>query len=128
MSSKQFQIGKRGEDFVCKYLKNKGYFIVCTNYHSIYGEIDIISKNDKYIVFVEVKSRRVSSFYKGIEAVNKSKRVKIIKTAFQYIESNDLNMQPRFDVAEVLLDSNGTPKGLSYYENCFGADECDAFF
>ncbi len=128
MASNRFKIGKRGEDFVCEYLKDKGYLIVCKNYHSIYGEIDIISKNDKYIVFVEVKSRRASNFYKGIEAVDKSKRIKIIKTAFNYIRSNDVDMQPRFDVAEVLLDLNKVPKSLSYYENCFGADEYDAFF
>ena len=126
--SKQFEIGKRGEKFVCEYLKNKGYFIVCTNYHSIYGEIDIISKNDKYILFVEVKSRRETSFYRGIEAVNKGKRIKIIKTAFEYIASSNIDMQFRFDVAEVSLDSSGIPKSLYYYENCFGADECDAFF
>lgn len=126
--SKKLEIGKSGEGFVCEYLKNKGYLIVCRNYHSIYGEIDIIAKNDKYIVFVEVKSRRASCFHRGIEAVDKTKRIKIIKTAFNYIERNECLKQPRFDVAEVLLNSSGVPKSLSYYDNCFGADECDAFF
>lgn len=120
-------LGKLGEEIICIYLKNKGHLIRHTNYHSRYGEIDIISEYDKYIVFVEVKTRKSFKFSRAIESVNRSKRIKIIKTAFCYLEENQTLKQPRFDIAEVLIDSWNKPH-ITYHENSFDVEECDAFF
>ena len=49
--------GRKGEAFVEKLLKRKGFRILEKNYHSRFGEIDIIAENRQYIVFVEVKTR-----------------------------------------------------------------------
>ena len=126
--SKSLERGKIGESYVCEYLENKGYQIICTNYHSRYGEIDIICENDKYIVFVEVKTRKNFSFSRAIEAVNKSKRLKIIKTALIYLSEINIDKQPRFDVAEVLINSHGELVEICYHENCFDVEELNAFF
>ena len=40
------------------YFKNNGYEILERNFHSRWGEIDIIAKKEKCIVFVEVKTRK----------------------------------------------------------------------
>ena len=72
------ELGKAGERAVGEYLENKGFRTICYNYHSRFGEIDIISENEKYTVFVEVKTRKSFKFSRAIEAVNKSKRTKII--------------------------------------------------
>jgi len=121
-------LGRKGEGYVCEYLKSKGYIINEVNYHSRYGEIDIIAQNEEYLVFVEVKTRKNFNFSRAIEAVNRNKRIKIIKTAYFYISSKSLNKQPRFDVAEVLIDNSKEVKKLLYHENSFGVEECDAFF
>ena len=121
-------LGRKGESYVCEYLNSKGYIINEVNYHSRYGEIDIISQNEKYLVFVEVKTRKSFKFSRAIEAVNRSKRIKIIKTAYFYISSKSLSKQPRFDVAEVLMDNSKEVKKLLYHENSFSVEECDAFF
>lgn len=125
--NKSSSLGKLGEEVVCTYLKRKGYKVKCTNYHSRYGEIDIISENEKYIVFVEVKTRRSFNFSRGIEAVNKAKRIKIIKTAFCYLSENESLKQPRFDIAEVLIDAKNDAR-IYYHENSFDVEECNAFF
>lgn len=125
---KSTERGKIGEKYVCEHLENKGYQIICTNYHSRYGEIDIISQDDKYIIFVEVKTRKNFSFSRAIESVNKSKRVKILKTAFTYLSEVITNKQPRFDVAEVLLNQDNKLVEIYYHENCFDAEELNAFF
>lgn len=126
--SKSLKRGKIGENYVCEYLKNKGYQIIYTNYHSRYGEIDIICENNKYIVFVEVKTRKNFLFSRAIEAVNKSKRLKIIKTAFVYLSETNTYRQPRFDIAEVLINQDNNINEICYHENCFDAEELDAFF
>ena len=49
--------GKAGEDHIAAWLEKQGYEILARNFHSRYGEIDIIAKREPYIAFVEVKSQ-----------------------------------------------------------------------
>ena len=121
------ELGKAGERATGKYLESKGFKIVCFNYHSRFGEIDIISQNEKYTVFVEVKTRKSFKFSRAIEAVNKSKRTKIIKTALCFMSENKVLKQPRFDIAEVLALRNGEFE-IIYHENAFDSEECYAIF
>ena len=118
------QIGDLGEKLALDYMTQNGFQHICSNYHSRYGEIDIICENEKYIVFVEVKSRKKGTRYKAVEAVDKRKRLKIIKTAFDYILKNPTEKQPRFDVVEAEFPS----QKIIYYENAFQGDEYDEFF
>ena len=61
LSKKEF--GNIGEDISCKYLEQKGYKIIERNFTCRQGEIDIIAKDGKELVFIEVKSR--SNFFYG---------------------------------------------------------------
>ena len=121
------ELGKAGERAVAEYLENKGYRTICFNYHSRFGEIDIISEDEKYTVFVEVKTRKSFKFSRAIEAVNKSKRTKIIKTALCFIGENGFTKQPRFDIAEVIVVKNKAFE-IIYHENAFDSEECYAIF
>ena len=121
MSNSDFAIkerGKLGESYVCDYLKEKGYKIVATNFSSRYGEIDIIAQNQKFIVFVEVKTRVSNSLTGGFERITKSKINKITKTIYCYLSKNETTLQPRIDCAEVLVNpnDNGLIK-INYIEN-----------
>lgn len=98
--------GDRGENIACKYLESKGYTIMCRNFKCYYGEIDIIAQNDKCTAFVEVKTRRKSTSIRPCLSVTKSKQIKIIRTAYIYLQGNKINKPPRFDVAEVYLENN----------------------
>lgn len=110
--------GAIGESYVQKHLKSNKYKILETNFHSRFGEIDIIAENGQYIVFVEVKTRDINSFYKPVEAVTYSKRQKIIKTAQTYLSYKRVTKQPRFDVASVVT-KNQKPISIEYLENAF---------
>lgn len=114
-------IGDAGENFVAEYLKNKGFIISARNYHSRFGELDIIAENNEIILFVEVKTRALGSLALPKEFVDKNKRAKIIATAQYYISNNGVDLQPRFDVAEVTPTASGVR--LNYIENAFGVDE-----
>ena len=95
--------GKLGELAAGRYLRENGYEIITANYRCRLGEIDIIAKQNKYICFVEVKTRSENYKYAPADAVTFSKRKKIIAAAKLYIASHNVDLQPRFDVAEVSL-------------------------
>lgn len=97
--------GAAGEQRAQTFLREQGYDIVCANYRSRFGEIDIITENDAYIVFVEVKTRKNNRFSSAAEAVTIGKQRKIIKTAQWYLMEKASLLQPRFDVIEVYTDS-----------------------
>ena len=51
------QKGNTYEEQAEAYLKSTGYRILCRNFRSRTGEIDIIGRDGNYLVFVEVKYR-----------------------------------------------------------------------
>lgn len=115
--------GKLGERFAADYLQKKGYRVVASNYHSRYGEIDLIVQKEAYTVFVEVKVRSSLSHGLPREAVTRSKRMKIIRTAMQYIGENPQDTQYRFDVIEMITQDQQSFQVLSlvHIENAFDA-------
>jgi putative endonuclease len=125
MNSKE--IGTYGEKITAFYLEKKGYKIIGRNYCIKGGEIDIIAVKDDIIAFVEVKTRTLDSIADGFEAVTKSKKKLIIKTAAEYSYKNPHDYQPRFDVVSIILD-NKKVAGFNYIENAFDATDCKIIF
>jgi len=115
--------GRLGEDAVCKALEQKNHVILARNYRKRCGEIDIISGCDGYVVFTEVKARKSGSMVSGLEAVNQSKREKIVKTADLWMSESGSKLQPRFDIAEVTF-AGERPRvvAVNLFENAFTAD------
>lgn len=116
------QNGKIGEIFAAQHLQKQGYRIVGMNYHSRYGEIDIIAEKEEFIVFVEVKTRSIRSFARPMEWVTASKRKKIILSAESFLLDNPVELQPRFDVIEIITadKTDFYVKEMQHYENAFG--------
>ncbi len=121
MSGKNSNLGKEGEDKAVNFLTSKGYNILERNYKSIFGEIDIIAKEGKTIVFIEVKSRKNYSFGTPIEQISWNKQQHIIKIALTYLKKNQLQNQPvRFDVIGIFpnkieLIKNAFESGNNYF-------------
>lgn len=82
--------GKLGEDIAVRHLKQNGYIIITRNYRTKYGEIDVIAKDGKCLVFVEVKARRSENFGYPREAVDIYKQTRIKNIANLYIASKKL--------------------------------------
>lgn len=106
-------IGKNKETLACEYLLKNGYEIIDRNFTVRTGEIDIIAKDNKTIVFVEVKYRKELSHGLGIEAVDIKKQKKIISAAKVYVLNKKLNPddQYRFDVISIDGDDIKLYKG-----------------
>ena len=75
--------------------------MVAAGYQCRFGEIDLIVKNRKYLVFVEVKLRKNEAFAQAKEFVNRAKQDRIRMTASIYLSGNPTDLQPRFDVIEI---------------------------
>ena len=113
--------GSWGEAEAEKYLQKQGYTILCRNYHSRYGEIDLIAQKDDIISFVEVKTRGKDALYTAAEAVTPAKQQKIYLTALHYMEEYNADFQPRFDVCEVYPVQQKRKKiaEINYIEDAF---------
>lgn len=113
-------IGSLGEDISENYLRNLGYRILDKNFRCKCGEIDLIAINKDYICFVEVKTRYGINYGTPAESVTSSKQKKIYKTAQVYIlMKNIIDFNFRFDVIEVLLNSNNNNFLVNHIEDAF---------
>ena len=93
--------GAWGEALAADYLRKKRYEPVAAGYRCRFGEIDLIVKNKKFLVFVEVKLRKSADFAAAREYVDHFKQDRIRVTASMYLSQNPTKLQPRFDVIEI---------------------------
>ena len=89
-----------------------------TIWDSIKEEKNMLLVNTDYIAFVEVKSRKPNSMVSGYDAINKRKQTLIVKTASNFCYKHPNKLQPRFDIAEVII-SGGRVLSIDYIENAF---------
>ncbi len=119
--------GALGEAFAAEYYEKRGFKIVARNYHSRFGEIDVIAENDFYVVFCEVKTRSVKAVERPATSVGKAKIKKLTLTAMKFLSENDRDKQPRFDVFE-LWQSGGEIVKFELIEGAFsGVDFSDSY-
>lgn len=112
------EIGSEYEEVVCNYLAKKGYEIIKRNYKCRYGEIDIITKRNNVIIFVEVKGRKNNNIPPR-DAVNESKQRKIILSAKKYLKDNNITESLcRFDVVEIINEDRGS-YNINIIKNAF---------
>lgn len=93
-------VGASYEQKAADYLRQQGYEILERNYRCRAGEIDLIAREDPYLVFVEVKYRAGAAAGYGSEAVDFRKQQRIIRAASWYLMEKHIraDMPCRFDV------------------------------
>lgn len=111
-------LGQKGESLACLWLRLHGYVILSRNYHSRFGEIDIIAKKCGVISFIEVKARGQNALSTPASAVDAYKQQKIIKTANQYLTRCDNpDGDYSFDVIEI--EKSGLHYKIRLIKNAF---------
>lgn len=116
------EIGDVGEEATANFLLKNGYEILKRNYTVRGGEIDIIAKKNDVIAFVEVKTRGKNPIVTGENAITKSKKQLIIKTAERFLLSLNEPCNCRFDVAVVEAREMKVVR-LKYYVSAFDASK-----
>ncbi len=107
MSQARLDLGAWGEDQAVFYLQRQGLKVIERNFMTPVGEVDIISRTKKELIFVEVKTRRSNAYGTPAEAVGLRKQRQIIRAAQWYLAETKTTLQPRFDVIAVMPDCNG---------------------
>lgn len=122
--------GAMGEVLAARFLREKGYTVLSSNFRCRLGEVDIIVSDKHYLVFVEVKTRREDARYLPREAVTVSKQRKLLQTAAVYLSRFPTKLQPRFDVIEVVTtaDDNMHVVEINHIIGAYEAGDLSAAF
>lgn len=106
MTTTRRQLGNSGEDLAALALIQEGYKILERNYSTPLGELDLIARHGRCVVFVEVKTRRSLRFGAPGEAVSPAKQARLKRLADYYLKDKRLEAAPvRFDVVAITLDA-----------------------
>jgi putative endonuclease len=103
-------LGRSGEKMAELFLQKQGYRILERNYQTPYGEIDLIAREARELVFIEVRTRRGTDFGTPIESLTRDKISHWGKSASAYLQkAGEFDQTIRFDFVGVDL-SEKTPR------------------
>jgi putative endonuclease len=123
-------LGNLGENLVAELLKVQGWQILATQWHCVWGELDIVASDRHWLIFVEVKTRSDGNWdLDGASAITKSKQKKLSLSALEFLSLNPqlAQLNCRFDVALVSantrIEENQSNLQLhTYIESAFNPD------
>jgi putative endonuclease len=97
-------LGKLGEELAVDFLQKNGYSILETNWTFQKAEIDIIAQKENTLAIVEVKTRSSLEFGLPQDFVKPKKIQLLVKAVNEYLISNDLDLEVRFDIISVFKE------------------------
>ncbi|MGL5577137.1 MAG: YraN family protein [Sarcina sp.] len=116
-------IGNFGEKIAFSLLQNEKHNIIETNFHTKFGEIDIISFDKDILVFTEVKTRVNKLYGTPAQSISYYKMKNIIKVAKQYIYYKKFyTCFIRFDVIEIEVSSSSKEITTNHIKDAFRAN------
>ena len=109
--------GREGEDTAASYLKKNGFSIIQRNFRWYGNEIDIVARDKKYIVFIEVKASSSYNYDHPLMWIPEAKQKRIIKASEGFLVSHKITVSTvRFDV--LTIDRAGN---ISHIKDAFRA-------
>jgi len=119
MNYKQ-KVGRFGEVLACNYLIRRGYKIIEKNIKISYQELDIIARQQKKIIFVEVKTRASKILGPADEAIS-SQKIKSLKKAIEeYVYSKNITSKNiRLDLISIDIDRHKKIAKIKHYKDIF---------
>ena len=94
-------LGKLGEELAVEFLRKAGYAIRETNWTFQKAEVDIIAQKDNTLAIIEVKTRSSLDFGLPQDFVKTKKIQLLVKAVNEYVITNDLDVEVRFDIIAV---------------------------
>jgi putative endonuclease len=111
--------GQVGESIAIAFLQGQGFSIVERNFRCVCGELDIVAREGRAIVFVEVKCRKNLEYGPPQLAVTPFKQRQISKAALVWLSKRKLyDVEARFDVIAILLREHDVPE-IEHIRNAF---------
>jgi putative endonuclease len=111
------KLGTWGESLALEYLSAKGYQLLERNFHSRYGELDLIMKVDDVLIAVEVKTRRSRKYGYAEYSITKKKIQAIADTMTVYLDNN-AKLDQAWQIDLVVIESFGSEQPeIIHYQN-----------
>ena len=108
--------GRHAEDLAALFLQQQGLKLIVRNYRCRFGEIDLIAREGRTLVFVEVRMRASDQFGGAAASITAGKRRKLLRTARHYLAGAARAPACRFDALLV----NGADNSVQWLQNAFG--------
>ena len=110
-------LGHKGEEIAAQYLQKQGFKIIERNYRHRRGEIDIVAREGKTLVFIEVKTAASTQYGPPESWVGFRKQKQVAKMAEAYLQERHLtHVDCRFDV--IAVDTT-RDNGINHIQNAF---------
>jgi len=120
LTKERLSLGRAGEDAAACFLEKKGFRLLQRNFRCRMGELDIIARDDRCLVFVEVRTVAGNSFGPPQESVGIKKQFKLRQLAQYYLQTKYTGSVPaRFDVVAVTMGRDGRVVSLEHIINAF---------
>ena len=122
-------LGARGEILAARWLHRRGYTLLARNVRTRHGEIDLIARDRRTLVFVEVKTRRagarqaIRSDQDPLLGLGSGQRRRLRRLAAAWLADGS-RPRPRadtvrFDVIAVVVDTRGRTRRIEHVEGAF---------
>ena len=108
--------GSKGELLAAEHLQIKGYQILAKNYHSKWGEVDIVAKHHDVVIFVEVKTKTSDVYGEPWEMVNHWKIEQVKRMGEMWCREYNWKGRVRVDVVGVWLSDEVDPR-IEHWES-----------
>ncbi len=121
MTTPRQSLGAFGEKYAVAHLTRAGYRVVATNARVGRGEIDIVAWDGPTLAFIEVRTRRGTSFGTPEESITARKAERMARLAYQYMEANQLSPTSwRIDVVAIKVAPSGRVSRISVIKSAVG--------
>lgn len=112
-------LGQMAEDRVCAWLQGEGWQLIARNFTIRGGEIDLIMRQNRWLVFFEVRCRQDMGYGSMAESIDSAKQRCLCRAASTFLQKNpqfaDCNL--RFDVV-LLAQLDGEPEWIRHAFEC----------
>ena len=115
--AKHNELGQKGEEIAADFLEKAGYEILERNWVFQKAELDIVAQKDNILAIVEVKTRTSADFGLPQDFVKPKKIQLLVKAINEYVISNDLEVEVRFDI--IALHREGKEFKIEHLEDAF---------
>jgi putative endonuclease len=121
------ELGARGEELAARHLEARGLQVVERNFRTRYGELDVVARSPRFLVFCEVKTRVVREGTADVlgpfAAIGPRKQRQVRAMAREWLAQSRLDgprpSEVRFDAIGVSFEASGRLLSLEHLEAAF---------
>ena len=110
MTAKHLELGRAGEETAVRYLARLGWTILARNVTSPSGELDIVARDGRELVVVEVRTRSAGWMQRGEESVGPKELVRLVREGSRYVNAAGWTGPWRIDIVSVTVRDGAEPE------------------